>query len=142
MENLTEQEEQVILKLAQKHPEVQKLYDMLQYVKNDPRHKFHLGLTGMLDKLSDEMINLKNNKPTLKGIISGEDKVFERVKSLLVDGDKIFTGITKGMKIIAGTDEPNDPASKDKTKEGDKPFSYENYMTEIKEEKLSGKETV
>lgn len=104
-------------KLAEEYPLVQELIDELESYQTDPQKVFYLELKEMVVALSSEMKSVRNpinNDEDIKKlcpILKGDDKLFERIKSLMTDSEKIFNGLKKGAA------EEEEPQKKGKLKD-------------------------
>lgn len=85
-------------KLAEENSLVQELIDELKSYREDPQKVFYNEVREMVLELSREM---RNHRKSGKAILSNhkDDKIFERIRTILVDAPKIFEGLKKGAGI-------------------------------------------
>lgn len=84
-----------LLELAKKHPVVQELIDIVEAYESDPTLIYYTEFKAMALYFAGEM-----KAHRLKGgILSNDkdDKIFERIRTLMVDAPKIFDGLKKGV---------------------------------------------
>lgn len=106
----TESEQSDIKKLSDKHPLVKRLWDEYLKYQQDPSSEYYLEVVEMTKALAREMNSVRNPKKEKVGdkvvnvmdapILLSEDKLFDRLKVLLTDSEKIFAGILKGKQDL------------------------------------------
>ncbi len=102
-----------LLELAKKHPIVQELIDVVESYESDPAKVFYNELREMVLSIAREMKTYRLAGTTF---LSGdkEDKIFERVRTLMVDAPRIFEGLKQG----AGEGEQEETGRHKKDKKG------------------------
>ncbi len=126
----TESEQADIKKLSDKHEVIKRLWEEYSKYQQDPSAEYYLEVVEMTKALAREMNAVRNpRKETVDGktvnvmdapILLTEDKLFDRLKVLLTDSEKIFTGISKGkQELNKGADaEVKDSDKKKKLSKG------------------------
>lgn len=95
-----------LLKL--KNSKVKILLDFYDMVTGDSGGKYYLSVIEVIGALSSEISELAKGSGKPLHILQSEDKTFERLQSLLVNNEKIFTGINKGKAYVIGEDKKED----------------------------------
>lgn len=121
----TEEEQLEIKKISDKNPLVKRLWEEYDKYQQDPTAEYYIEVVEMAKALAREMHSVRNPKEeTIDGqkvsvmsapILLGTDKLFDRIKILLTDSEKIFAGISKGkQELTKGSVFENKDADKKK----------------------------
>jgi hypothetical protein len=112
---LTKEQLDQIEKLAAKYEVIQLLWEDYKKYQQDPSTEYYLEVVEMTKALAKEMRSVRNpEKKEIDGkmmnvmdapILLCEDKLFDRIKVLLTDSEKIFAGIFKGKQELNKTNE-------------------------------------
>jgi len=120
--NLSKEELLELEALAKKNNAVSKALDFIESFLSDPHKKFYNELCRTVEALSEEMKIIRDGKElklTEDGvtqntapIITGDDKVFDRILKLLTENEKIFNGLRKAkLDIMPSEEEPEKEGS-------------------------------
>lgn len=111
----TESEQVDIQKLANKNELVKKLWEEYSKYQQDPSAEYYVEVVEMAKALANEMKSVRNPKKEIVDgktfnvmdapILLSEDKLFDRIKVLLTDSEKIFIGISKGKHELNKSNE-------------------------------------
>jgi len=120
----SEEEQEQIKKIAAKNELISKLWQEYNKYQQDPTAEYYLEIVEMTKALAKEMASVRNpQKKTVGGvevnvmaapILLSEDKLFERIKGLLTDNEKIFAGINKGKQEMEKSVENGKDLEKEK----------------------------
>lgn len=100
----TEKEKLELGVLANQHPVIKKALAALEEINLDPAKAWAVAVSKMANKLAIEMDDLSETK---LGIISTDkdDKTFERIRNLLIDGGKIADSIKRSKDSASPEEE-------------------------------------
>lgn len=122
----TEEEQLEIKKISDKNPLVKRLWEEYDKYQQDPTAEYYLAVVEMSKALAGEMNSVMSPKKEIidgktvtimdAPILLSEDKLFERIKSLLTDNEKIFSGIAKGKQELNKGDQDINKKDAEKAK--------------------------
>lgn len=95
---LTPKEKAHIIALCEVDPIVKTLYEA--YLAPDPTRYFHNEQSLMITHLSDELKYLRTGQIEKLTILNSEEKLFERINLVLVNGPKYLDTLAKGLEQI------------------------------------------
>lgn len=101
---LNKEDKAQIKQAIEQYPAVKKIWEALEIYTADPSKDFYKEVVLTVQHLSKELALVRSGKKTEAVLLNSEDRLFERVKDLLVNAEKIFGGLDRGKGQGVGTE--------------------------------------
>ncbi len=114
--HLSDKEKTEIKTLCRSNPLIKKIVDEIESFYDDPAKMLYKEIVETTKVLSEDLAVIRSGDENLKTKILGadkDDKLFDRVMSLLTKSGSVFDGINRGKKMIDPVGARQDESKKD-----------------------------